>query len=122
MDRAEDLIASLETIVAQNYSNYTVYLIDMSSSDVALLESIAGKFSARVATIGLPRPRYFSFSQSRNAGARYTFSDLLLFLNADNVMIDLSVLSTAVRSLLAGGGERDWYRRWRAGTDWPEHS
>ena len=113
MGRADDLGMSLPTLLNQNYPNYTVYVVDNRSEDAlpAVLEQMA---HPRLKLIGCPRPLYFSFSKTRNAGARYTFSDLLFFLNGDNQFQDQGHLSGIVNGFLKGTDiDYRWYRNWR---------
>ena len=113
MDRAGDLGMSLPTLLNQNYPNYTVYVVDNRSQDglPAVLEQMA---HPRLKLIGCPRPLYFSFSKTRNAGARYTFSDLLFFLDGDIQFQDEGHLLRIVNDFLTGTDiDYMWHRNWR---------
>lgn len=119
MDRADDLRNSLPNLLGQDYSNYTVYIVDNSSRDA--LEAVLDEMKhPRLKLIRCPRSTFFNFSKSRNIGARYTFSNLLFFLNGDNQFRDPSHLSQIIDDFLTGAKiDYHWYRTWRsiAGSD-----
>lgn len=111
MDRADDLRKSLPNLLSQNYPNYKVYIVDHSSQDglEAVLQEIR---HPKLRFIQAPRFAYFNFSRSRNIGARYTFSDLLFFLNGDNQFQHPGQLSEIVNDFLKGT-KVPWYKRLR---------
>src|SRR5690349_3011971 len=112
MDRAGDLERSLHTLLAQDYEHYRVYIVDMGSTD-HLDEVLNRQSSDRLRLIRCRRPDVFSFSRSRNLGARHSTGQFLLFLNGDNYLQDSTVLSRMLRDLASGEGDSDWYARWR---------
>jgi glycosyltransferase involved in cell wall biosynthesis len=114
MDRADDLERSLPSMVGQSYESYRVAIVDFGSRD-GLTKSLSRWPSQRLDVIRCPRPRYFSFSRARNVGLRYTHSELVFFLNADNEFRDEHHLGEIVASYLAGrGADGSWCARWRA--------
>ena len=80
LNRAPELAHSLPSLLSQDYPNYRVYVIDHGSDDGAdkILEENA---CARLSVINVPRPDYFNRSHAGNIGARYTFEELLFFLD-----------------------------------------
>jgi glycosyltransferase involved in cell wall biosynthesis len=114
MDRADDLDRSLPSMVGQSYPHYRVAIVDFGSRD-GLTEKLSRRPSRRLDVIRCPRPRYFSFSRARNVGLRYSDSELVCFLNADNEFRDERHLEEIVASYLAGSGaDGAWCARWRA--------
>ncbi len=114
MDRSDDLRSSLPNLLSQDYPQYEVYIIDHCSLDglEAVLEQME---HPRLKLIRCPRPDYFSFSKGRNIGARYTFSDLLFFLNGDNQFRDTKHLSQIIDGFLNETKvDSQWYRSWRS--------
>ena len=110
MDRANDLKTSLPSLLNQDYPNYSVNIIDSSSEDE--LDNVLSEF--RLKLIRSPRPEFFNRSQARNLGVRYTFSDLLFFLNADDEFENEHHLSTIVEMFLKGADiDYTWYQDWR---------
>jgi len=115
MDRASDLELSLAALAEQDYRAMTIHLVDMSSHDGDRLRRIKESVSPnRVRILRCPRPAYFSFARSRNIGVRHSSSDLLLFLNADNVPQSVSVVSEMVLALLRDTPTQgEWWSAWR---------
>jgi glycosyltransferase involved in cell wall biosynthesis len=112
MDRAGDLDASLPSLLRQDYPDYRVFIIDMGSRDD--LEAVLRRHaSPLLERIRCDRPDRFSFSRTRNIGARSSAGDLLLFLNGDNRFSSTSTLSQIVRDLAAGEGDPAWFAGWR---------
>lgn len=118
MDRSGDLRRSLPSLPDQDYTRYSVYIVDNCSRDG--LDSVLEEFhSERLKLLRCPRPSYFSPSRSRNAGARYTFSDLVFFLDADMTFKDIGHLSRIVAQFLYDKKvDYHWFARWRASCEY----
>ena len=113
MDRSESLRHLLPSLLAQDYPRFTAYVVDNCSVDG--LESIVGEFQTdTLRVLRRPRPRYFSLSETRNCGVRYTFSDLLFFLDADLSFQDAGHLSRIVAQYLGDPTINfQWFANWR---------
>ena len=113
MGRTEELRSSLPSLLAQDYPDFSVYLVDHGSTDG--LAAVVDKLrSDRLTVLGCPRPEYFSFARGRNIGVRYSSGELLLFVNGDNVFESPHVLSDAVASFLAEPNvDWAWFASWR---------
>jgi GT2 family glycosyltransferase len=110
MDRWDDLLRSVDSLAGQNYPNYRVLVVSLGADDIPY--RIAGH--PRIGVLRLPRPRYFSFARTRNIGAQATWSEWLLFMNADNEWTGPDALGQAMLTVRSGdGAEADWYARWR---------
>jgi FkbM family methyltransferase len=119
MDRAEELRASLPTLLNQDYPNYSVVIVDHSSQDglESVLDSLKGP---RLRVVRCPRPDFFNRSRAGNIGVRYSFSDLLFFLDTGIRFRDEHHLSGIVATYLAGD-EIDCrhYQQWRQKAGYP---
>jgi GT2 family glycosyltransferase len=114
MDRSDDLRRSLPSLLNQDYPRYFVCIVDVCSRDG--LDSVLKEFQCeRLKLIHCPRPSYFAPSHTHNTGARYTFSDLLFFLDADTTFKDEGHLSRIVAQFLYDKrADHHWFSRWRA--------
>lgn len=111
MDRASDLDRSLPSLLNQTYDNYRVYICDQSSRD-DVESRVREANSGRLIWLRTPRPRYFSFSRARNTGLRYSESDLVLFLNADNGFVTETRLEEVVSLFIQGRNSSAWFAEW----------
>jgi glycosyltransferase involved in cell wall biosynthesis len=112
MDRWDDLLRSMGSLTGQNFSSYSLVVVALGS--VGLPPSVWDH--PHVVVLQFPRPRYFSFAWARNAGARFSQSDWLLFMNADNEWTGPDGLGAALSAVCSGdGAQADWYRQWRRG-------
>ena len=119
MDRADELRVSLPSFLNQDYPDYQVIIVDHCSQDglAALLESMK---SPRLHVVRCPRPAFFNPSSSGNTGVRYSFSDLLFFLDTGMTFRDDRHLSEIVAAFECGSNiENDHYKRWRDGAGFP---
>lgn len=113
MDRRDDIESSLPKLLSQDYPDFTVVVVDLGSQD-GLREVLARSAGPRLQELVCPRPQYFNFSQARNIGLRYSFSDLVLFLNGDTVPLDDGQLRRIVyKHLTSMDIDRSWWHRWR---------
>ncbi|MGH9895717.1 MAG: glycosyltransferase family 2 protein, partial [bacterium] len=113
MDRAEELRSSLPSLLNQDYPNYSVVIVDHSSQDGldSVLHALKG---LRLHVVRCPRPQYFNRPRAGNIGVRYSFSDLLFFLDTGVLFRDERHLSGIVASFLASNEIDDrHYERWR---------
>ncbi|HEX5108650.1 MAG TPA: glycosyltransferase [Vicinamibacterales bacterium] len=119
LDRANELRISLPSLLAQDYPNYHVVIVDHSSEDglAAVLESSR---SQRLRVVRCPRPEHFNRSRAANIGVRYSSSDLLFFLDTGIAFANERHLS-AIVAAHTSSGEIDFghYARWRAGCGFP---
>lgn len=69
----------LQSIKKQNFSNCEIIVADADSTDQT--KEIAQKYGAKVVKGGLP-------AKGKNTGAKAAKGDILLFLDADNLLID----------------------------------
>lgn len=113
MDRADELRASLPSLLNQDYPSYSVVVVDHSSEDGldAVLDSLR---NPRLRVVRCLRPQYFNRSRAANIGVRYSFSDLLFFLDANVQFRDAGHLSGIVAAYKASN-KIDYlhYKRWR---------
>ena len=115
MDRSDELNVSLPSFLGQDYPNYSVTVLDHSSRD-GIAAAMDAHACVRLHQIDLPRPRYWSFSRARNAGLRYTESELVLFIDGDTTFRNAEHLSEAVEAYLQADADYEWWRRWRVKT------
>jgi len=119
MDRADELRVSLPSFLHQEYPDYQVVIVDHCSQDglAALLESTK---SPRLRVVRCPRPTFFNPSSSGNIGVRYSFSDLLFFLDTGMTFRDERHLSEIVAAFESSSDiQYDHYKRWREETGVP---
>jgi len=119
MDRAAELRVSLPSLLNQNYPDYQVVVVDHCSQDglAALLETID---NPRLRVVRCPRPVFFNPSLSGNTGVRYSFSDLVFFLDTGMTFRDENHLSEIVRAFQSSSEIDDrHYERWRNDCRYP---
>jgi glycosyltransferase involved in cell wall biosynthesis len=118
-DRANELRVSLPSFLNQDYPNYTVVIVDHSSID-GLSSLLEETNSARLHVIRCPRPAYFNRAKAGNIGTRYSFSDLLFFLDTGMAFRDEGHLSEIVAAF-QNSDEVDYfhYARWRHEAGYP---
>lgn len=119
LNRAPELAHSLPSLLSQDYPNYRVYVIDHGSDDGSdkILEENA---CARLSVIKVPRPDYFNRSHAGNIGARYTFEELLFFLDCGMTFRDDTHLSDIVEDYKCNQRlEFDHYAQWRDVCNFP---
>ncbi|MCI0719275.1 MAG: glycosyltransferase [Acidobacteria bacterium] len=113
IDRADELRSSLSSLLNQDYPNYSVVIADHSSVD-GLDSVLEAMKSPRLHVVRCPRPQYFNRSRAANTGVRYSFSDLLFFLDTGIRFRDERHLTGIVATFLASGEIDDHhYARWR---------
>jgi len=119
MDRANQLRVSLPSLLKQDYPHYQVVVVDHCSQD-GLSDLLETTKSPRLRVVRCPRPSFFNPSTSGNIGARYSFSDLLFFLDTGMTFRNEGHLSEIVAAFEANS-EIDGlhYRRWREKTGYP---
>lgn len=119
MDRADELRSSLPSLLNQEYPDYSVVIVDHSSQDGldSVLDSLR---SPRLHVLRCPRPPYFNRSRAGNIGVRYSFSDLLFFLDTGIQFRDECHLSGIVAAFEASN-EIDYhhYEGWRQQAGFP---
>ncbi len=119
MDRANELRISLPSLLNQDYPDYQVVIVDHCSKDglTAILDATQ---SPRLRIVRCPRPKFFNPSVSGNTGARYSFSDVLFFLDTGMSFKHERHLSEIVAAF-EGSSDIDLYhyRQWRETTGYP---
>lgn len=100
-NRPELLRRALDSVVAQDYTNYEVVLVDDGSDQPEALHTIAGlekDFAARGWTIIRQQNRYAG--AARNAAAKAAKGEWLLFMDDDNIAVrtELSTFARATQS------------------------
>src|SRR5215510_1154640 len=119
MDRADEVRVSLPSLLGQDYPDYQVIVVDHSSADglAAVLEPIT---SPRLRILRCARPSFFNPSSAGNIGVRYSFSDLVFFLDTGMTFRDEHHLSEIVAAF-EGSSEIDdhHYEHWREGAGYP---
>jgi FkbM family methyltransferase len=119
MDRAAELRTSLPSLLNQDYPDYSVVIVDHSSQDdlAVVLETLK---SPRLRVVRCPRPPYFNRSRAGNIGVRYSFSDLVFFLDTGVAFEDERHLSEIVAACERGLEiDHRHYGRWRQETGYP---
>jgi glycosyltransferase involved in cell wall biosynthesis len=119
MDRADELCVSLPSLLSQDYPDYTVVIVDHSSQD-DLTSLLNSKKSSRLRVVRCPRPVYFNRSRAGNIGVRYSFSDLLFFLDTGVAFRDERHLSEIVAAF-EHSSDIDYfhYAHWRQEAGYP---
>ena len=113
LDRADEVRSSLPSWLHQDYPNYSVVMVDHSSQD-GLDSALAPLKGPRLRIVRCPRPDYFNRSRAANIGVRYSFSDLLFFLDTGIRFRDERHLSGIVASFLVSQEiDNHHYERWR---------
>src|SRR5262249_59037369 len=97
MDRADELRVSLPSLLNQDYPSYRVVVVDHSSQD-GLRAVLEDAKRPRLRVVRCPRPAFFNPSSSGNTGVRYSFSDLLFFLDTGMRFRDEHHLSEIVQA------------------------
>ena len=115
MDRADELRVSLPSLLGQDYPDYTVVIVDHSSED-GFQDVVKAARNHRLKVLRCPRPPYFNRSRAANIGVRYSFSDLLFFLDTGMTFRDQRHLSECVAAYLESTEidtthYADWRRR-----------
>jgi len=119
MDRADQLRVSLPSLLNQDYPDYQVVVVDHSSQD-GLTELLEAAKSPRLRVVRCPRPVFFNPSTSGNIGVRYSFSDLLFFLDTGMTFRDERQLSEIVAAFEASSEVDDsHYKTWRERACYP---
>jgi glycosyltransferase involved in cell wall biosynthesis len=124
MDRAEQVRTSLPSFLSQDYPDYQVVIVDHSSQD-GLTEVLETTTSPRLRVVRCPRPALFNPSASGNIGVRYSFSDLLFFLDTGMTFRDERHLSEIVAAFEASSEiDQEHYTNWRDKARYPslEHT
>lgn len=119
MDRADELRESLPSLLSQDYPHYGVVIVDHSSQDD--LDSVLSPLKGpRLRVVRCPRPDFFNRSRAANIGVRYSFSDLLFFLDTNVQFRDERHLFGVVAAFEAGN-EIDYchYKCWRQKAGYP---
>ena len=97
MDRAAEVRRSLPSLLGQDYPDYRVVIVDHSSQD-GLAEVLSAESDPRLTVVRCPRPEHFNRGRASNVGVRYSFSDLLFFLDTGMLFRDAHHLSEIVAS------------------------
>lgn len=110
VDRWDDMLRSLDSLIGQSYPQFHLVIVSSEADEIPYTVTA----HPRVMVVRLPPRRYFSFGWTRNAGARASQSEWLLFMNADNEWTAGDMLSAAFSSVRTGdSANADWYSQWR---------
>ena len=114
MDRSADLRRSLPNWLTQDYANWSLTVLDYSSTD-GIARAMAEHADSRLGLVTLPRPEYWSHSRAGNASLRYAPpSDLVFVLSTDTEFRDAHHLSEIVATYLqARDADHAWFATWR---------
>lgn len=87
---SEDFLSeAIESVLAQTYTNWEIFLVDDGSSDrsTQIARAYSVKFSGKIAYLEHPCHRNMGPAASRNLGARHGRGEYLAFLDSDDVWL-----------------------------------
>jgi glycosyltransferase involved in cell wall biosynthesis len=83
------LRATVESVLAQTYTNWELLLVDDGSDDgsTAIARSFAAKHPGRIVYLEHDGHRNLGVNSARNLGARYSRGSILAFLDSDDIWL-----------------------------------
>jgi len=124
LDGEAFLAEAIESVVAQTYSNWELFLVDDGSGPAAtaIAKEYAARYPGRIIYLEHPNHANRGRSAARNLGIRHARGELLAFLDADDVWLS-SKLADHVALLDANPevgmvcGTTIYWRSWSNGPD-----